>query len=148
MLKIFNKEEFLCVIPKWLREVIEYHSRNIKEDDLFPIFIELRKHVYDKEVDMIVRFHVFRIGFELKDVDYFKACIQAIERREYFRYFYIVLNLSISDILHNIYAVKDCIKKGVGVISSLDDKMIFPSFTKNAMKQNERVKILDFLEKN
>ena len=78
------------------------------------------------------------IGIELKENDILKAISQAMERREYFHYFYVVLNMRVSTIVnwifldHNLYsAIKNY---SIGLISAYEKTMVLPSKFFNVYK--------------
>ena len=71
------------------------------------------------------------IGIELKQTDLIKAVTQAIERRKYFNWFYIVIGISVRAFLEWIFrdtnlffALKDY---DIGVILGYDEIMLLPS---------------------
>jgi len=68
-----------------------------------------------------------KVGIELKEHDFAKAISQAVRRRKYFNYFYVILGMSAGDILNQIlndYNIYEAIRvKGIGLIS-FEDKQI------------------------
>jgi len=98
-------------------EVIEFHHN-------FDIqFIELHKRENGFEVDAVIwaltkEKNLERcIGIELKDRDLYKAIEQAVERRQYYHYFYIVTgNYPSFAFVHSQYP--KLAEHGIGVIYS------------------------------
>ena len=78
------------------------------------------------------------IGIELKETDFTKAIVQAVNRREYFNWFYIVIDLHPKSIVEwifrdrNIYSV---IKEyGIGIVTTYPEVMLLPSKFYNVFK--------------
>ncbi|KAA0006373.1 MAG: hypothetical protein FE045_03305, partial [Thermoplasmata archaeon] len=67
------------------------------------------------------------VGFELKENAIEKAIQQAIARRKYFDYFYIVIDWHTSSIVKWILKYHEIEKMGIGVISSHDDVVVLKS---------------------
>ena len=68
------------------------------------------------------------IGFELKENSLDKAIHQAILRRRFFNYFYIVINLSVSSIVRYLLDMADKIKESkIGIISAYDSAVVLKS---------------------
>jgi hypothetical protein len=69
------------------------------------------------EVDAVAEAYTFDkgikrlIGFELKDSDFYKAFNQAKERREYFDYFYVVIDLSVRTIVEYLLSFVEIYSK-------------------------------------
>jgi len=117
--------------------ILQHHGYKL-ESRLF------RQKVGNKEVDVILIVKTKEkeikraIGIELKENDIVKAVSQAIERREYFHHFYVVINLEISSIVKwifldsNLYlAIKGY---GIGLISAYEKRMVLPSKFYNVYK--------------
>jgi len=77
-------------------------------------------HTLDKEIRRLV-------GFELKDSDFYKAFNQAVERREYFDYFYVVIDLTTRTIVEYLLDLGREKLNGIGFISALDEVVVLPS---------------------
>ena len=73
--------------------------------------------------------HIERwIGFELKDNSIDKATLQAMLRRKYFDYFYVVINLSVSSIVKYLFYYPKPIKEyKIGYVSSYDNIVVITS---------------------
>lgn len=68
------------------------------------------------------------IGFELKESDIQKAFKQAISRRTYFDYFYIILDLETRSIVNFILAKKEAVEKyKIGFVSAKENVVVYSS---------------------
>jgi len=143
-LKIVNVEEFRTVLPSWLQQVILHHSSNLSPWRVLPLRVRLRKMFSGHEIDMVVEYGKTRIGFELKQDDYEKACSQALDRRPLFKYFYIVFAMKTTSIFDIIHHLKNCLEAGVGLASSIDNTVIIYSKIRNIQKLKERARQIDY----
>ena len=96
----------------------------------------LKEHKLNTETDVILYCKTEhgrkrKIGIELKESDLVKAVHQAMVRREFFNYFYVVINHSVEYIVDWIlgdYNLLSAIKiGGIGIISYADKIMVRPS---------------------
>lgn len=98
----------------------KWEGREVREDELLNEnvlklleelhgkIIKLEKHykVCGKEVDAIIycqKSRVKTVGLELKEFDLLKAVEQAVERRNFFNYFYIVINSDVKYLGYDFY---------------------------------------------
>ena len=137
--EIVNQEEKLYT--KEIEDLILKHHENYEV-----INRKLRYKIEGKmnlETDVILVVKTINnikrtIGIELKETDMSKAISQAIERREYFHYFYVILNLKVSTIVNEIlldYNLYSAIKNyGIGLVSASEKTMIIPSKFFNVYK--------------
>ena len=95
------------------------------------------------------------MGFELKDSDFYKAFNQAKERREYFDYFYVVIDLSVRSIVEYLLSLKDM--DGIGFISAKEEVIVLPSkfkkrkssvITSKRVVDENQVNLLEFVRKD
>jgi hypothetical protein len=135
-------------------EIIEknkWEGREVQEDKLLnPKVLELIETIHGKiekiekhfkvggmEVDAIIyskKSRTKRIGVELKELDINKALEQAIARRSYFNYFYIILGSDRRLIGYDIRSIHhkldDFFKNNIGLITVHDGEafLIYPSY--------------------
>ena len=99
------------------------------------------------------------VGFELKETAIDKAVGQALDRREFFDYFYVVIDLSCSSIVYFLIKYPQVvINDGIGFISSYDEVVVSLSKYKPRIKlekavegreiDSSQLKLIQFLEKN
>ena len=83
------------------------------------------------------------IGFELKASDIRKALAQAYERRTYFDYFYIIIDLSVYFMIKEIMKQWKYIRKfGIGIISVRESKWnTFTVVVKSKYKKREDIPV-------
>jgi hypothetical protein len=138
---------------KGIVEKNDWKDREIREDGLLNLStLELIEKIHGKiekierhfkvgsmEIDAIIycrKSRVKRIGLELKEFDINKALEQAIERRKYFNYFYIVLESDkrlIGYDFRSLYLrgkLSSLLNNNIGLITVHDGKafLIFPSY--------------------
>jgi hypothetical protein len=138
-----------------------WEGREIREDGLLNIStLELIEKIHGKiekverhfkiggmEVDTIIyckKSRVKRIGLELKEFDINKALEQAVERRKYFNYFYIVLKSDrrlLGYDFRSLYLNKKLdylLNNGIGLITVHNGEafLIFPSYNLNVGLEN------------
>jgi hypothetical protein len=130
--------------------------------------VKILRHFYvkDKEIDVILYCRTLnkglirKIGIELKEVDLEKAVVQAVERRDFFNYFYIITNayFYIGEafrklVLSSPNLLKEMITKSVGMISVIEYEngknecfLILPSkFKRDAVEIETDRKIKEFI---
>ncbi|RLE86284.1 MAG: hypothetical protein DRN04_19785, partial [Thermoprotei archaeon] len=115
------------------------------KDEIRPVEIEVRRRVGKHEVDVIVTCYVGdrnvkrTIGFELKENDIYKAVEQAILRRQYFTWFYIVMDLSVEAILAYLRnkPINAALKHGIGFVSGKDNCVVIQSYAKQHLSYAE-----------
>jgi len=113
--------------------ILNQHNLSLIKKERNVIIIE---HKLDTETDVILYCKTEfgrkrKIGIELKETDFIKAVHQALVRREFFNYFYIVINSSVKyivDWIFSDYNLYSAIKVGgIGIISFKDKIIIRPS---------------------
>ncbi len=115
------------------------------------------------EVDAVAEAYTFEkeirrlIGFELKDSDLLKAFYQAKERRKYFDYFYIVVDLTVRSIVEYLLHWGSKNLDGIGFISAKEEVIVLPSkfkkrevvaITSKRQVDRNQVDLLEFLRKD
>jgi hypothetical protein len=131
--------------------------------------VKILRHFYvkDKEIDAILYCRTLnkglmrKIGIELKEVDLEKAVVQAVERRDFFNYFYIITNayFYIGEafrklVLNSPDLLKEMITKSVGMISVIEYEngkkecfLILPSkFKRDTVEIETDRKIKEFIK--
>ena len=101
------------------------------------------------------------VGFELKENALDKAMDQAMLRRDYFDYFYVVIDLSVASIVGNIirgYFLDHIKNHKIGIISSYDDVVVAKSGFKARKEKDKKIngreidkfqmKLIQFLEEH
>ena len=99
------------------------------------------------------------IGFELKEADFPKAFAQALLRRDFFDYFYVVIDLPVREVVN--WILNHCKKgvEGIGFVSAYDDIIVLASKFKRRREMVEEVeantilpvtqiKLIEFLQNN
>jgi len=119
--------------------------------------------VFRYEVDAVAEAYTFEknimrlIGFELKDSDFYKAFYQAKERRKYFDYFYVVIDLSARTIVEYLLDLGRKKLDGIGFISAKEEVIVLPSKFKKREKatiaskrqvDKSQVDLLEFIRKD
>jgi len=144
---IRNLEE-LQIFSKWFHDVLEKHCHcskyNYKEETR-PVEILVRKRIRGYEVDMVVTCYVGvrnvkrTIGFELKEEDIYKAVEQAVMRRPFFTWFYIVMDLSVEAILAYLRnkPINEALKHGIGFVSGKDNCIVIQSYARQHLSYAE-----------
>jgi len=130
--------------------------------------VKILKHFYvkDKEIDAILycktlnKGLIRKIGIELKEIDLEKAVVQAVERRDFFNYFYIITKAYFyvgevfrKLVLNSPNLLREMVTKSVGIISVVeyDGKnecfLILPSkFKRDAVEIETDRKIKEFIK--
>jgi hypothetical protein len=148
------------------RDIMEdklLNNSNVQEiiEELHGEILKIFRHffIYDMEVDAILfckkTRDIRRIGIELKEMDLVKAVSQAILRRNYFNYFYIILRTNAKYIgyrfrgLYKFNLLKDFFDRKIGLIVvdwSDNAFLLFPShFNKFAKKIEIDTKVSEFV---
>jgi len=136
-------------------------NREIREDELLNEntlkliqeihgqIVKVEKHfkVGGMEVDAIIhcrKSRTKRVGVELKESDINKALEQAIKRRNYFNYFYIILGSDRRLIGYDIRSLRfkldDFFRNSIGIITIHNSEafLIYPSYHKSVGLENVR----------
>jgi len=153
---IIRYREDLLLYSKWVREIIAIHFSEhgslyvIYTDELQRKPIRVDTHVRminNIEVDVVITNGKKSIGVELKENDYDKAIKQAIIRRRYFDYMYVVLDMSVHSILEILRRKRysEVFDYGIGFVSSSDDCVVIRSYSRRRSESKRYSTLLDKL---
>jgi len=149
---IIRFREDLLLYSKWVREIIALHFSEhgslfmLGSDELQRNPVRVDTHVRminNVEVDVVITNGKRSVGVELKESDYDKAIRQAIIRRPFFDYMYVVLDMSVHSILEILRRKRysEVFDYGIGFISGSDDCVVIRSYSRRR-NESKRYSIL------
>ena len=135
-------DEDFMILSKWLIDALSYHIGT----PLPPVRIRTHFRIVENlEIDLFVNCDNKRFIFELKKDDLWKVLEQAVARRRLADYVYVVLNLSVSEILSWLRSSAALLKYGVGVISAKDNCIVIPSYKIHLKESKRYANLLNFI---
>ncbi len=148
-------KEDLQLYANWVRSIIARHCKS----PLYLDYIEVSHHerLGKLEADFVIKCEndsgrIVKIIVELKETDLGKVVKQAAERREKADYVYIAVDLKVDEILGWLGSspglAKRILENGIGVVSTIDDVIVFKSYHKSRLHYAERrATLVPYLEK-